>query len=265
MIYWWLLIFEFSKFYGFDSSDIDIVVQGSLSLKMIKNALSAYKDRFINLWILRAKVSLVKGTDWETYTDFDIWVNQNDGINGTLFINKIIKEFKEIKYIVIFLKVLLSVNNLNKTFDGGISSYGLILLVVSYFQQFKNKSKILDQNSKSNSGVLLSDHLINIFNLYGSEFNYKDVGISLRNGGFYYKRRDKNFDNSMSAKAFLSLENPVEPNVNVAKQAYRFERIKELFKSWIEKIKSWTEELSISVIRLILPTKNDQIKKYLFN
>ena len=225
----------------------------------------ANNERFWNLFIQKAKVSLVKGNDCETGTDFDICINHDDGIKGSLYINELLKEFKEIKYIVIFLKILLSVNNLNKTFDGGISSYGLILMISSYFQQNKNKSRVFDKESESEQNLLLSDHLMNIFKLYGWDFNYNLLGISLRNGGFYYKREDKNFDNSMSKRAFLSLENPVDPNINVTKQAFKFERIKELFKSCYDQIVDLKENLSISILRALLPTKNDPIKNYTFD
>mmetsp|Transcript_16292 Transcript_16292/g.14220 ORF Transcript_16292/g.14220 Transcript_16292/m.14220 type:complete len:146 (+) Transcript_16292:244-681(+) len=143
-------------------------------------------------------------------------------------INNFKKNFSELKYLVTILKILLSVHDLNKTYDGGISSFGLILLVISYLQQDKNMKK--ESTEESETKMLLSDHLINFFKLYGYEFNYKKLGISVRKEGFYYKREHKNFDNGIHPRASLSLENPVNPDLNVARSAHQFHKIQKLFK-----------------------------------
>lgn len=244
------------RYYGIDKSDIDIVVQSWIKLDHVLTALEYEGANYCNLHLVKAKVPLVKGTDRNTEIDFDICIEQDDGIKTTSLVKDFSDEFDELKYLVIFLKVLLSVNNLNKTYDGGISSFGLILLVVSYLQHNRN------HNSKRKSRVkpLLSDHLLNIFKLYGKEFNYDKTGISVRGDGYYYSRDDKNFDMGMSKRVLLSLENPIEPNLNVAKGAYCFFKVKNLFRSCYEKIMCQRENLGLSLISLILPTKRDPIK-----
>jgi non-canonical poly(A) RNA polymerase PAPD5/7 len=233
-----------------------VVVNGRVQLFDVHNAIEEESFRYINTHVQKARVSLVRGTDSQTKVEFDICVNEGDGIKGTKIINDFKQEFPELKYLVIFLKVLLSVSNLNKTYDGGISSFGLILLVISYLQQ--QKSKLAQKTDEGEEiKTLLSDHLLNFLKLYGEEFNYKELGISVRKDGFYYKREDKNFDNGMLARTHLSLENPVYPDLNVTKAAFNFHKIQILFKSCYEKIIGQRKMMDISIINMILPTKID--------
>lgn len=249
-------LFIFRKYYRLVSSDIDVVVNGRVQLLDVHNAIEEEAFRYINSHVQCAKVSLVRGTDSQTKIDFDICVNESDGVRGTKTINDFKQQFPELKYLVIFLKVLLLVNDLNKTYDGGISSFGLILLVISYLQQHKNKT-LQNPSEETEPTTLLSDHLLNFLKLYGIDFNYKELGISVRKDGFYYKREDKNFDNGMLARAHLSLENPVDNDLNVTKAAFNYHKIQNLFKNCYEKIVGPRKMIDISIINLILPTKMD--------
>lgn len=37
----------------------------------------------------------------------------------------------------------------------------------------------------------LGKHLIDFFEFYGTRFNYEDVGISIREEGFYFPKRSR--------------------------------------------------------------------------
>lgn len=157
------------------------------------------------------------------------------------------------------LKILLNVNNLNKTFDGGLSSFGLILLTVSYLQMFY--SGITVNNLSIAENVTLSDHLLNFLKLYGEDFNYQKLGISVRNGGFYYQRDDKCYDKcDVYARSFLSLENPLMPDVNTGKGAFRYEEIQKLFQKSYVKLTCKQKMTDISILNSILPTKDKHYK-----
>jgi non-canonical poly(A) RNA polymerase PAPD5/7 len=121
---------------------------------------------------------------------------------------------------------------------------------VSYLQMHNNKLE--NQESENPQKMLLSDHLIAFFKLYGYEFNYKEVGISVRKQGFYYKREIKNFDNWMSARAFLSLENPVNPNINVTKGAYNFHKIQQLFAACYKSLVNTERREEVSLLSGLL-------------
>ena len=59
--------------------------------------------------------------------------------------------------------------DMNEVWTGGISSYGLILMAVSFLQNHPRDC------SKTNLGVLL----IEFFELYGKRFNYNKVQYSV--------------------------------------------------------------------------------------
>ena len=59
---------------------------------------------------------------------------------------------------------------MNEVWTGGISSYGLILMTVSFLQNHKRQE---GRNKGINMGVLL----IEFFELYGRKFNYEKVGL----------------------------------------------------------------------------------------
>ena len=120
----------------------------------------------------------------------DISFNMKTGVTSVALIKEFIREFPALPYLVLLLKqfllqrlififgkflVILYQNNLekiilrdmNEVWTGGISSYGLILMAVSFLQN--NSTDV----SEVNLGVLL----IQFFELYGKRFNYDKVII----------------------------------------------------------------------------------------
>ena len=83
--------------------------------------------------------------------------------------------YPELKYLMIIMKELLKSRELNDLNTGGMSSFVLMILQISYFQDIFKEG--------SNYEMLLSEHLLNFLSLYGTKFNYKHLGISLRAGG----------------------------------------------------------------------------------
>ncbi len=71
---------------------------------------------------------------------------------------------------------------LNETYTGGISSFLLLNLVLTY---------ILYTNKQSDTQLPTLGHLLcGFLQFYAWEFNYNVVGISIRHGGFFYKKED---------------------------------------------------------------------------
>ena len=61
-------------------------------------------------------------------------------------------------------------------FTGGLSSYALILLLVSFLQLH---TRVDPSKANANLGVLL----VEFFECYGKHFNYFKCGIRVRDGG----------------------------------------------------------------------------------
>jgi non-canonical poly(A) RNA polymerase PAPD5/7 len=85
-------------------------------------------------------------------------------------------KYAELKPLLVVLKCFLKSRQLNETYTGGVSSFLLTIMVVSHLQrQYKRFPK---------QEVDLGKHLIDFFELYGTLFNYEEVGISIRTGYF---------------------------------------------------------------------------------
>ena len=173
-------------------SDIDIVVfVPKQTLNEHKSSKKLYK--YINKisWIkscqqIGAKVPIVKLEDEESGLFVDISFSKSNGVAALSFIKKYLVLYPELKYLLIIIKAFLKSRDLNETFHGGMSSFTCTLLIISYLQEIK-------KDAKNGKNLLLSQHLINFFHLYGIKFNYNEIGISIRNGGYYFLRQEKNW------------------------------------------------------------------------
>ena len=108
-------------------------------------------------------------------------------------------KYAELRPLLLVLKCFLKSRQLNETYHGGVASYLLTMLVVSHLQR--------QYRRYGNQDVDLGKHLLDFFELYGTLFNYEDVGISIRSGYFFKEKRGwKDWDERNRSR--LSVENP---------------------------------------------------------
>lgn len=132
-------------------------------------------------------------------------------ISGVHFIScffpvqEFMDEYPALPYLVLVLKQFLLQRDLNEVFTGGISSYSLILLTVSFLQLHPR----IDATERgANIGVLL----IEFFELYGRHFNYLNTAIRVNGGGSYVPKDmlQKEMDNGYRP-SLLCIEDPLNP------------------------------------------------------
>ena len=175
--------------------------------------------------ILSAKVPIIKLYDAKTNLKVDISINEKDGVSAVGFIKQYKKLYPDMRIIVFILKCILKSRELNETFTGGISSYILSLLVISYFQE---SSKI-----KENENLRTWEHLLNFLELFSIKFNYKYVGISLRNGGSYFPRPDIDSECVVQIRndnPVLFLEKPQDITKNLGDSVKKMNEIISVFR-----------------------------------
>ncbi len=120
--------------------------------------------------------------------DISIQDSKHMGLKCVELVKEYINQFEALEPLLYVLKNLLKNANLNDPYTGGISSYGLILMLVSFLYSQKNHNKDISIKSseKSNLGILFTsfcyyygyvfDHekyLINAIPLNGNE-NYQE-------------------------------------------------------------------------------------------
>ncbi|KAK1880630.1 Terminal nucleotidyltransferase 4A [Dissostichus eleginoides] len=157
------------------TSDIDLVVFGKWDRPPLQDLEQALRKHNVagpfSIKVLeKATVPIIKLTDRETEVKVDISFNMETGVKAASFIKDYVKMYPVLPYLIFVLKQFLLQRDLNEVFTGGISSYSLILMVISFLQLHP---RIDARNPNENLGVLL----IEFFELYGRHFNYSKTGI----------------------------------------------------------------------------------------
>ncbi|XP_031137432.1 terminal nucleotidyltransferase 4B [Sander lucioperca] len=210
------------------TSDIDLVVFGKWETLPLWTLEEALRKRNVadenSIKVLdKATVPIIKLTDSFTEVKVDISFNVKSGVKAA----RLIKEFKEkypvLPYLVLVLKQFLLQRDLNEVFTGGIGSYSLFLMAVS-FLQLHYRDDVCSPNI--NIGVLL----IEFFELYGRHFNYLKTGIRIKDGGCYVAK-DEVQRNMMDGyrPSMLYIEDPLQPDNDVGRSSYGAMQVKQAF------------------------------------
>ncbi|XP_022092070.1 non-canonical poly(A) RNA polymerase PAPD7-like [Acanthaster planci] len=207
------------------TSDIDLVVFGDLGdcpFFRIGNELEkSHIAEMGSIKVLdKASVPIVKLTDDQTKVKVDISFNMRSGIACAKLIEDFIKQFPCLPHLVFVLKQFLLQRELNEVWTGGISSYSLILMAVSFLQMHV-------QPEPTNLGV----QLIEFFELYGVNFNYFKTGISVMDRGYYFSKDDARGKMGQGyGTSLLCIEDPLNPGTDICKNSYGFMEVRNAFR-----------------------------------
>ena len=161
--------------------------------------------------IAKAKVPIVKFVTTHGRFNVDISVNQSNGLLAGKIINGFLSNLHPgrsnsvaLRSIIMITKAFLAQRSMNEVYTGGLGSYSIVCLAVSFLQMHpKIRSGEIDP--EENLGVLVME----FFELYGCYFNYDEVGISLRDGGTYFSKRQRGWYD-YSKRSLLSIEDPAD-------------------------------------------------------
>ena len=164
------------------------------------------------------------------------------------------------------LKYFMEARALNEPYTGGVGSFMLQLLIVSFLQHRERDAFNFRRPSLYNLGCLLVEFL----ELYGLDFNYVTTGISVRHDGFYFpkgaKDRREHFWNP-SRPFSMAIENPLEPTKDVGTPSFRIQTVQRSFETAFKVLLSQLSEPmvpSISPLASILPP-TDGMRKRAYN
>jgi len=133
------------------------------------------------LLIENTAVPVLKYEDSKYKQKVDVSVNSENALKAVEIIQSFNQQFDQFKYLVIIVKYFLKQRNLNDVFSGGLSSYAICLLVISYLQLAAKRG------GHSLSNTSLGQHLVEFFALFGTNFSFETTGIDVRNGGRHFE------------------------------------------------------------------------------
>lgn len=104
------------------------------------------------------------------HIDISIQDIKHYGLKCVDLVKEYLKEYEALEPLIFSLKNLLKMADLNDPYKGGVSSYGLILMIVSFLQGKKDKNlqiNILSNSIDNNLGRLFVEFL----HYYGVKFD----------------------------------------------------------------------------------------------
>jgi len=211
------------------TSDIDLAVFGKwekLPLNTLKKELvnHGFADEETIKVLDKASVPIIKLTDKKSKIRVDISFNVESSIKSAELIKKYIEEFRILPSLFLIIKHFLVQRDLNEVFTGGISSYCLMLLTISFLQRHR---KVDVRKTKNvNLGVLLMEFL----ELYGRNFNYQRIAVKIKDDGCYANK--EMLAKELGEGTFLPLlciEDPITHSCEIGKSSYGILRVKDAF------------------------------------
>ncbi|CAH8618309.1 unnamed protein product [Heterobilharzia americana] len=203
--------------------DYTFLQVGCLALTYLEQALSRSGISSEIKVLDKATVPIVKMTDKETELRVDISFNMTNSVRAAELIKTFIKNYPCLPYLVFVLKQFLLQRSLNEVWTGGLSSYALILMCVSFLQQSSRPEVSIDD---INIGILL----VEFFELYGRHFNYLNAAIRVTNGGCYVRKEvvQQNMERGLRP-SLLCIEDPLCPGNDVGRRSYCALQVKQAF------------------------------------
>lgn len=231
-----LLVFgSISTQFYVPSSDIDLVIMSEgpefgqkpplRKLARLLQAANLAEEDSIQV-VSKARVPIIKYIDRVTSYPIDISFNTVSGTESAGLVKKYSSRFPALRPLTLVLKQFLEMRGLNEVYTGGIGSYTVTCLVLSFLQTHPLVQAGLVRPHE-NLGVMLMDML----ELYGKHFNYDQVGISVEPqaaGEYYFDKAERDWLNE-ARPGLLSVEDPQNPENDISKGSFSFHNVRQSF------------------------------------
>lgn len=128
--------------------------------------------------------------------------------------------------LTLVLKVFMAQRKLRETYSGGIGSFVLSMLVISFLQM---RQRIM-VNKKQEFARNLGSLLVEFFQLYGGSFNVIQTGISIQNDGSYFHKRAREGDWTTPRRPVaFTIEHPLEHDTDIGRNSFLAPKIRKAF------------------------------------
>ncbi|KAG7378905.1 hypothetical protein PHYPSEUDO_009320 [Phytophthora pseudosyringae] len=210
-------------------SDIDMVLfgvpEGKAPLFKLAECLEE-KEVVSYLEVIdKARIPIVKMVHKATEIHVDVSFNVAGGLATGDLVKHYMRVYPSFRPLTLVLKYFMAQRGLNETYTGGMGSFLLQMMVISFLQHHGRALGAEHDDPKFNN---LGHLLMGFFTLYGRDFNYTELAISVRNGGSYFYKEDRRWYDG--GRPFLiSMENPNEPSLDIGKNSYEMRTVKRSF------------------------------------
>ncbi|KAJ7292560.1 Nucleotidyltransferase [Mycena rebaudengoi] len=178
----------------------------------------------------RARVPILTFQSLPEYGSFnvDIGINNMDGPRAIEIVNEYLSQMPALRPLILIIKGFLSQRNLNNAAYGGLGSYAVTLMCISFLQlnPSKRPQDYIDKPMETESlGALVTDFMF----YYGLEFPYATSYISVTEGKLLPKASAEWITNKVPDA--LVIQCLLTPGNDVGKSAGRLDAIRGAFKS----------------------------------
>ena len=213
-------------------SDIDCVINSRMKDKENRNDLYSLAShlKHNNLAthvevIAKARVPIIKFIEPHSQIHIDVSFERNNGLEAAKLIREWLSETPGLRELVLIIKQFLGARRLNNVHTGGLGGFSIICLIYS-FLNLHPRIVTNEIDPLDNLGVLLID----FFELYGKNFGYDDVAISIGDGrAEYIPKHDFKQSNPVRTSFSLAIQDPGDPYNNISRGSFNLRDIKKSF------------------------------------
>jgi non-canonical poly(A) RNA polymerase PAPD5/7 len=236
---------------------------GSPLLRLAQTLRDEWQDELTYLEVIEnTRVPLVKFTH-SSGVSLDVCFDQETGPKAAVLMKTYMDAMPPLRPLAFVLKYFMESRGLNEPYSGGVGSYMLQLMIVSFLQHRERDGYNFRRPSLYNLGCLL----VEFFELYGLDFNYVTTGLSVRHDGFYFPKGSKDRKEHFwqpSRRFAMAIENPLEPTHDVGKPSYRIQTVQRSFELAFKTLLAHLSEPmvpAVSSLASILPPTAEMVKR----
>jgi non-canonical poly(A) RNA polymerase PAPD5/7 len=213
--------------------------------------------------IENTRVPLVKFKHGPTDIAVDVCFNQTTGVHAAKLMHQYMDALPPLRPLTFVLKYFMAARGLNQPYTGGVGSFLLQMMIVSFLQHRERDCVDNRRPRLYNLGALL----IEFFELYCTDFNFVTTGISIRFDGFYFPKgaTDRKETFWLPQRPFsLAMENPFELTSDVGVSSFRISVVQRSFEVAFKTLLSHVTEPinpSLSILGAILPPTDEMRKR----
>lgn len=168
---------------GFLNNGVKTIGQDSRSIRSFGYHLASIGIANNMIPIAKARVPIVKFVDAVTGIKVDISFENDSGLKANETFQRWKKEYPAMPVLVILIKQMLAIRDLNEVFNGGLGGFSIICLVVHMLDQMSQKMSSQEFGEKNYGHLLL-----HFLDLYGN-FNVAGIGLRMNPPAYFKKAR----------------------------------------------------------------------------